>query len=54
MAAARGSLREIGKLILCLSDKDLLKLLDMKDKNERPVGDFFEAMLDDLLNHLEK
>lgn len=54
LAAARGSLREIGKLILCLSDKDLLKLLDMKDKNERPVGDFFEAMLDDLLIHLEK
>lgn len=54
LAAARGSLRETGKLILCLSDKDLLELIDIKDKNEQPTTDFFEAMLDDLLIHLEK
>ena len=54
LAAARGSLRENGKLILCLSDKDLIELIDIKDKNEQPAGLFFEAMLDDLLIHLEK
>ncbi len=54
LAAAKGSLRESGKLILCLSDKDLLELIDMKDKNEQSVDAFFEAMLDDLLIHLEK
>ena len=54
LAAAKGSLRESGKLILCLSDKDLLELIDMKDKNEQSVNAFFEAMLDDLLIHLEK
>lgn len=50
----QGSLRENGKLILCLSDKDLIELIDIKDKNEQPAGLFFEAMLDDLLIHLEK
>lgn len=54
LAAARGSLRETGKLILCLSDKDILELIDIKDKNEQSTGAFFEAMLDDLLIHLEK
>ena len=32
LAAARGSLRETGKLILCLSDDDLMDLIDIKDK----------------------
>lgn len=54
LAAARGSLRETGKLILCLSDDDLMDLIDMKDKNEQSTGSFFEAMLDDILIHLEK
>lgn len=54
LAAARGSLRETGKLILCLSDKDMMDLIDIKDKNEQSTGNFFEAMLDDLLIHLEK
>ena len=54
LAAARGSLRETGKLILCLSDKDIMDLIDIKDKNEQSTGNFFEAMLDDLLIHLEK
>ena len=53
-AAARGSLRESGKLILCLSDKDLMDLIDIKEKNEQSTGNFFEAILDDLLIHLEK
>lgn len=54
LAAARGSLRETGKLILCLSDKDIMDLIDIKDKNEQSTGNFLEAMLDDLLIHLEK
>lgn len=54
LAAAKGSLRETGKLILCLSDKDIMALIDIKDKNEQSTGNFFEAMLDDLLIHLEK
>lgn len=54
LAAARGSLRETGKLILCLSDEDLMDLIDIKDKNEQSAGSFFEAMLDDILIHLEK
>lgn len=54
LAAARGSFRESGKLILCLSDKEVIALINMKEKNEQPTGLFFEAMLDDLLIHLEK
>ena len=51
--AAKGSLRENGKLILCLSDQDLVEMLDMKDRGELPA-EFLSAMLDDLLMHLEK
>ena len=47
-------LRESGKLILCLSDEDLKELLRIKEKDEQPTAEFFEAMLDDLLIHLEK
>lgn len=54
LAAVRGSLRETGKLILCLSDKDVLELIDIKQRNEQPTGAFLGAMLDDLLIHLEK
>lgn len=54
LAAARGCLRENGKLILCLSDNDLMELIDIKNKNEQSTAEFFEAMLDDLLIHLEK
>lgn len=32
--AARGSLREFGKLIICLSDEDLNKLIDMKNNKK--------------------
>ena len=51
--AAKGSLRENGKLILCLSDQDLVEMLDMKDRGELPA-EFLSAMLDDLLMCLEK
>ena len=54
LSAAVGCLRESGKLILCLSDEDLKKLIDMKEKDEQPTADFFEAKLDELLIHLEK
>ena len=54
LAAAKGCLRESGKLILCLSDEDLKELLRIQEKDEHPTAEFFEAMLDDLLIHLEK
>lgn len=54
LSAARGCLRENGKLILCLSDHDLMELIDIKDKDEQPTAEYFEAMLDDVLIHLEK
>lgn len=51
--AARGSLREYGKLIICLSDENINKLINMKNNKEEP-GDFLEAILDDMLMDLEK
>lgn len=51
--AARGSLREYGKLIICLSDESINKLIDMKKNKEEP-GDFLEAILDNMLMDLEK
>lgn len=54
LSAAKGCLRENGKLILCLSDKDLNELIRIKEKDEQPTAEFFEAMLDDILIHLEK
>ena len=54
LAAARGSLRENGKLILCLSDKDIKDLIDIKEKDQQSTGSFLETMLDDILIHLEK
>ena len=36
------------------SDEDLKELLRIKEKDEQPTAEFFEAMLDDLLIHLEK
>lgn len=53
MKAARGSLRELGKLIICLSDEDVNKLIDKKNNNEDPA-DYLEALLDDMLMDLEK
>lgn len=54
LSAARGCLRENGKLIMCLSDQDLIELINIKEKEEQPTAEFFEVMLDDLLIQLEK
>ncbi|MBR6642123.1 MAG: DNA cytosine methyltransferase [Lachnospiraceae bacterium] len=51
--AARGSLREAGKLIICLSDENINKLIDMKNNKEAP-GDYLEVLLDEMLLDLEK
>ncbi|WP_316630255.1 hypothetical protein [uncultured Ruminococcus sp.] len=54
MKAVKGSLRETGKLILCLSDEQLLEMIESKDKGEQEPADQLGDMLDDLLIHLEK
>lgn len=54
LQAAQGSLREDGKLILCLSDQDLLHMAGSKARNEEDPADFLDKMLDALLIHLEK
>lgn len=54
LRATKGSLRENGKLILCLSDQDLLEVADIKMQGEKEPADFLGEMLDGLLIHLEK
>ena len=54
MKAVKGSLRETGRLILCLSDKQLLEMIKSKDKGEQEPADQLGDMLDDLLIYLEK
>lgn len=54
LQAAKGSLRENGKLILCLSDSDLLQMSEIKGQGEAEAADFLSALLDDFLVHLEK
>ena len=54
LKAAKGSLREHGKLILCLSDNSLLDMIDIKMQGEQEPADFLSAILDDILVHLEK
>lgn len=54
LQAVRGSLRENGKLIICLSDNSLLEMIDIKDRGEQEPAEFLGAILDDLLVHLEK
>ena len=54
LQAAKGSLRENGKLILCLSDNALLEMINIKEAEEQEPADFLGAVLDDLLVHLEK
>lgn len=51
--AARGCLRENGKLIICLSDEEIIKLIDIKSRAEDP-GYVLEKILDDMLVELEK
>ena len=52
--AARGSLRESGKLIICLSDEDMKAMLQIKKEGERTTGEYLENILDDMLMRLEK
>ncbi len=54
MQAAKGSLRESGKLILCLSDQDLLKMADMWESGDPEPAQLLSDKLDNLLIHLEK
>lgn len=52
--AAKGCLREHGKLILCWSDNDLIRLMEIKDKGEKTVAEQLSDDLDELLIKLEK
>lgn len=52
--AARGCLRETGKLILCLSDDDLLKMNALEEHGEGNSVDVLGEKLDTLLIDLEK
>ncbi len=54
LQAAKGSLRESGKLILCLSDADLLEMAAIKLQGSDEPAVFLSNMLDRLLVHLEK
>ena len=51
--AIRGTLRENGKLILSLSNKDLIEMINMKINSQFP-SDYLYLKLDDLLIDLEK
>ena len=51
--ACRGVLRDEGKLILSLTNDDLLEMLRMKEDGEDPA-DFLSDKLDELLIDLEK
>ena len=51
--AAKGCLRENGKLILLLETKDLIEMNRLKDKQENPA-DYLQDKLDELLLELEK
>lgn len=51
--AIKGILRENGKLILSISNNDLIAMLNKKIKGESPT-DYLEDILDDLLIELEK
>lgn len=54
LKAVKGTLRETGKLIICLSDQDLLDMIDIKKEGEQEPSDILINMLDELLVHLEK
>lgn len=51
--AIRGILREDGKLIISLSNEDMVEMLQLKKNNEEPA-DYLSKKLDDLLIDLEK
>ena len=54
LKAAKGALRENGKLILCLSDNSLIEMIDIKTRGDQEPAEFMGALLDDILVHLEK
>lgn len=54
LKAAKGTLRENGKLIICLSDNSLLEMIDIKMRGDQEPAEFLGAILDDILVHLEK
>ena len=51
--AARGALREEGKLILALTNAELVQMLQMQDNGDDPA-DYLSDKLDALLIDLEK
>lgn len=54
LQAAKGSLRENGKLILCLSDNSLLEMINIKVGGEQEPAEFLSTVFDDLFLHLKK
>lgn len=54
LKAARDCLRETGKLILCLSDNDLLKMNALQERGDGDPVDVLGEKLDALLIDLEK
>lgn len=51
--AQRGVLRENGKLIICLSDIDIIQMIQMKENGDEPC-DYLSDYLDKMLVDLEK
>ena len=51
--AAKGILRETGKLIVNLTNGDLIKMLEMKDSGSEP-SDYLFNVVDKFLLELEK
>lgn len=51
--AIRGTLRENGKLILSISNEDMIKMIEMKLNNELP-SDYLYSKFDELMIDLEK
>lgn len=54
LSAAFGCLREDGKLILCLSDEDLVHMIEIKEQGEQSAADYLSDMLDEMLINLGK
>ena len=51
--AAKGSLRENGKLILLISSEELIEICEMRDRDEEP-SEYLLNKLDNMLAELEK
>lgn len=54
LQAAKGSLRENGKLILCLTSENLLEMASIMTQGIDEPANVLSKILDDLLIHLEK